>query len=282
MVIDEVVRTDVPISVKEYLYQKGLSRSIISGMKRSGIFVNDEPVTVRRMMADGDRIRLHLDESGSECIPPIDIPLNIVYEDEELVIVDKPTSMPTHPSRGNSLPTLANAVMARYGEGFVFRAITRLDRDTSGLVLIAKNAISASKLSAAMKSGEIKKRYEATVVGIPSPECGVIDAPIERESPDSIKRTVREDGKPSLTEYRVVRKREGESDLEILLHTGRTHQIRVHMAYIGHPLKGDFLYGVRNDVGYSLRCMTLTFPHPCDGRIITVRADECRSRSSDE
>lgn len=280
MVIEETVRTETPISVKEYLYNKGFSRSIISGMKRAGIYVNDETVTVRCILNDGDKIRLHLDEGGSENIPAIDIPLTVVYEDDELVIVDKPTAMPTHPSRGNSLPTLANAVMARYGEGFVFRAITRLDRDTSGLVLIAKNAISASKLSAAMKSGEIKKRYEATVVGIPSPECGVIDAPIERESPDSIKRTVREDGKPSVTEYRVIRKRESESDLEILLHTGRTHQIRVHMAYIGHPLKGDFLYGVRTDEGYKLRCVSLSFTHPLDGRLFTVCTEEYRDTAT--
>jgi len=182
--------------------------------------------------------------------------------------------MPTHPSRGNSLPTLANAIIAMKGSDFVFRAITRLDRDTSGIVLIAKNPIAATRLSSAMKNGQFTKKYVCTVVGIPDPPKGIISAPIEREEPDSIKRTVREDGKPSVTEYRMLNNNGSCSVCEVIPRTGRTHQIRVHMAYIGHPLLGDFLYGERLEAGYRLRCRYLSFPHPSDGHITEIIAPD--------
>ena len=200
------------------------------------------------------------------------IPLRILYEDDELLAVDKPTNMPTHPSKGNNLPTLANAVMGMYGGNFVFRSVNRLDRDTSGIVIIAKNQMSAGKLSELMKAGKFRKEYECIVDGVPNPPIGIINQPIEREHEGSIKRIVRPDGKRAVTEYRVIGELGERSRCRIILHTGRTHQIRVHMAYIGHPLSGDFLYGKRAESEYFLRCVSISFPHPKTGENLTIKA----------
>ncbi len=256
--------------LREYLPRLGLSVTLIRKIKHAGIFVDGEACTVRKFIKNGAKITLVLPNEKSDGIPPIDIPLNVVYEDEWLLIVDKPKNMPTHPSRGNSLPTLANAVMAKYGGDFVFRSITRLDRDTSGLVLIAKDANTANLLSQEIKSGRVYKRYVALVSGIPEKEHDIIDAPIRREAEGSMKRVVAPDGKNALTEY-FVKKIQGENALlDVVLHTGRTHQIRVHFAYIGHPLLGDFLYGERSDDGYFLRCSELKFPHPHTKEILDI------------
>lgn len=256
--------------LKDYLIKKGLSRTIIKKAKTDGIFVNGEKVTVRKVLRSGDKVRLILPMGSSESIEPINIPINIVYEDDYVLVVDKPTNMPTHPSKGNSLPTLANAVMARMGKDFVFRAVNRLDRDTSGLVLIAKDAHTASKLSLQIKERQIIKKYLALVEGIPDVEQGIINAPIRRESENSVKRMVAEDGKEAITEYNLIEKRDGGSLLEVTLHTGRTHQIRVHLSYLGHPLIGDFLYGKRSDNGYFLRCHYLEFKHPITSENIII------------
>ena len=190
-----------------------------------------------------------------------------------MLAVDNPTNMPTHPSKGNSLPTLANAVMAKYGGDFVFRAVNRLDRDTSGIVLIAKDELSAYRLSESMKSGKFVKKYEAVISGCPEKKKGIIDAPIRRESEGSTRRIVAPDGKRAVTEYRVIKELSGNAVCEIRLHTGRTHQIRVHMAHIGHPLVNDFLYGKRGDEPYSLRCVELCFSHPKNNSKITIRTE---------
>ncbi len=220
-------------------------------------------------MNNGDLVEISLPKEVSEGIPPMDIPLEIVYEDDYIIVVNKPKNMPTHPSKGNNLPTLANAVMARYGGDFVFRAITRLDRDTSGLVLIAKDAISANRLSTEIKRGRIHKKYIALVERVPEKEHGIICAPIRRERDGEIKRVVAPDGKEATTEY-FVKEIIGENALcEVILHTGRTHQIRVHFAHIGHPLLGDFLYGTENDEGYKLTCTELGFHHPATNEYVT-------------
>ncbi len=256
--------------LREFLDKKGLSKTIVKRAKLGGLFVSGEAVTVRRVLKIGELVAVKLFEKEEEKITPVDIPINVVYEDEYIMVVDKPTNMPTHPSRGNSLPTLANAVVARMGSDFTFRAINRLDRDTSGLVLIAKDPFSASRLSQALKNGEFSKKYTALVKGIPKDTHGIIDAPVRREFEASMKRVVSADGKRALTEYDLLEVRGEDSVLEVTLHTGRTHQIRVHLAYIGHPLVGDFLYGVREDCGYFLRCNKLSFPHPISGKTIKI------------
>lgn len=251
----------------------GLSVTLVKKVKYGGVFINGQNVHMRATVHGGDTVEVILPSEDNSEIKPIPMPLDIVYEDEWMIAVNKPSGMPTHPSRGNSLPTLAEGIMAYFSQkSFVFRSVNRLDRDTSGIVLIAKDTVSAAKLSSGMKRGEFEKTYVAILSGVPTPENATVDAPIERECADSIKRTVRVDGKRALTEYKVIRRlADGNSLCEIKLHTGRTHQIRVHMAYIGHPLVADFLYGERIDgKSYKLHAKTLSFIHPITNERITL------------
>ena len=261
-----------PITMKDYLRHRGLSVTLVKRAKYGGIHLNGEVVTVRAEVNLGDLIEIYAEDNVSEGIPPMDIPLTVLYEDDDILAVDKPTDMPTHPSKGNNLPTLANAVMGYYGGDFVFRSVNRLDRDTSGIVIIAKNQFSAGALSSTMKKGLWNKKYHALVSGIPTEKSGVIDAPIERVEEGNIKRMVREDGKRAITEYSVIEEYEKDCLCELHLLTGRTHQIRVHMAHIGHPLVSDFLYGTPSDKEYYLRCKEISFPHPRTGETIIIKA----------
>lgn len=261
-----------PMCLKDYLRHIGLSVTLVKKAKYGGLFLNGKVVTVREEINEGDRLEIFLAEEKSEAIEPMEIPLTILYEDDDILAVDKPTNMPTHPSKGNNLPTLANAVMGYYGGNFVFRSVNRLDRDTSGIVIIAKNRISANALSASMKKGLWEKKYHALVRGIPTESNGIIDAPIERVEEGNIKRQVRPDGKRAITKYCVLESYEDSSLCEITLLTGRTHQIRVHMSYIGHPLVSDFLYGIPSDKEYFLRCKEIKFPHPKTNEIIVIRS----------
>ena len=262
----------MPTDMKSFLYSNGLSVTLVKKAKYGGILLNGVAVTVRATVNVGDKIEIFLEEQKSEGIPPMDIPLKVLYEDEDILAVDKPTNMPTHPSKGNNLPTLANAVMGYYGGNFVFRSVNRLDRDTSGIVIIAKNKIAASALSSSMKKGFWHKKYHALVEGCPKNIEGRIDAPIERVEEGNIKRMVRPDGKRAITDYKVVESYGDSSLCEIALLTGRTHQIRVHMSYICHPLVSDFLYGTESDKEYYLRCIEISFPHPKTGKELTIRA----------
>ena len=260
--------------IKDFLRIKlSLSMTLIKKVKFGGVSVNGEVVTMRKLLSAGDLVEVRLPKEDSEFVTPVNEPLTVLYEDEYILLVDKPINMPTHPSKYNSLVTLANLVRAYVGEEFVFRAITRLDRDTSGIVLIAKDQISADALSREMKEGKIEKTYTAILQSTPSESSGIIDAPIEREAPDSIKRIVREDGKSAVTKYKVTELLpDGRAVCEVTPITGRTHQIRVHMAYIGCPLENDFLYGNRGEGTYSLRCTALSFIHPKTNKKITVKA----------
>ena len=262
---DKVSNINGEMKIRDYLKNRlGLSTSLIGKVKYGNVHLNGTEVHMRAMVKDGDVIDVALPEEESENIEPMDIPLDIIYEDEYILAVNKPINMPVHPSRGNSLPTLANAVRAYIGHPFVFRAINRLDRDTSGIVLIAKDRLAGAKLYARMKEKKFDKVYIAKIKGIPEESHGFINAPIAREEEGSIKRVVRDDGKESLTEYEIISTDDcGNAIAKVIPHTGRTHQIRVHMAHIGHPLINDFLYGERNDgLTYDLHCASLSFTHP--------------------
>ncbi len=242
------------------------SRLLPELKRRGGILLDGVNVTVRERVNSGQTIMLKIsEEKPSENVVPVELPIHVIYEDEDVLAVSKPKDMPIHPSAYNYDNTLGNAVMYYYrGENFVFRPITRLDRDTTGIVLIAKNKLSATVMSEDMKEGRIKKSYLALLSVCPGADSGNINAPIGR-CPDSvIKRRVREDGKEALTEYEIVEKRADKSAVALVRPiTGRTHQIRVHMAHIGCPLKYDYLYGKEiSGKTLFLHCTAVSFPHP--------------------
>ena len=267
---------DAGKNVGELLKRKlSVSARLLPELKRSGgILLDGKNVTVREKVAAGQVLAIVIsEEKPSENVVPMNLPVHVIYEDEDLIAVSKPKDMPVHPSAHNYDNTLGNAIMYYYkGENFVFRPITRLDRDTTGIVLVAKNKLSATVMSEDMKEGRIKKSYLALLSQIPKDDVGVVDEPIAR-CPDSvIKRMVSPDGKSALTEYEIIEKRADKSAVALVRPiTGRTHQIRVHMAHIGCPLKYDYLYGeeIRGKTLF-LHCTAVTFPHPVTREEMTI------------
>ena len=207
---------------------------------------------------------------------PTALPLDIVYEDEDLFVLNKPAGMPVHPSQGHYDDTLCNALafyLQGQGDRFSAHAVGRLDRDTSGLVLFARHELSSCKLSAAMRDRQIHREYRAICTGI-LPESGTIDAPIARAHGSTIERMISADGDPAVTHFRRLDCANGYSLAAVRLETGRTHQIRVHMKHIGHPLPGDFLYNPDYSVirRQALHSWQLSFPHPMTGAYLTFTA----------
>ena len=268
---------DGECKIRDYLKNHlGFSTSLIAKVKYGGVCLNGDVVHMRAIVKNDDEITVDFPTEESENITPKDMPLDILYEDEYLLAVNKPKNMPVHPCRGNHLPTLAEGVRAYLGKPFVFRAVNRLDRDTSGIVLIAKSQLAAAKMCVAMQKKHFEKTYIAIVSGMLEKESGVINAPIEREAEGNIKRIVTPIGKESITEYKVIGKTaDNNSIVNVKAITGRTHQIRVHFAYIGHPLVDDFLYGERtsDEKTYTLHCTEITFPHPKDNKPITINCE---------
>ena len=247
--------------LRDFLSQKGFSRHILVGMKAysDSLLLNGERPFLNRVLQTGDTLAVTLrDEVSSEKIPPVELPLSILYEDEDIVVFNKPSGMPVHESRNHLGDTLSNFAAYHIGENTAFRAVYRLDRDTSGAVLVAKNELAASKLA-----GKIKKDYYA-IVGGKIEGDGVIDAPIARCSDSIIKRRVYEGGEKAVTQYSVISSNENASLVKCNLLTGRTHQIRVHFEYLGHPLLGDDLYGgeCEHISRQALHCRDIYFTHP--------------------
>lgn len=255
-----------------------ISTNLIKDLKKykEGIQVNGEHRRVVDFVAKGDILKITIRDTASENIVPTDIPLDIVYEDEDVLVINKLPNMPTHPSMGNYENSLANGVMYYYkskGEERVFRAVNRLDKDTSGLMAVAKNSYIHARLGEEIQKKELKRKYMCIVCGDVEHD-GTVDAPIRRADGSVINRIVAPDGQRAVTHYRVI-KRYGEYTLlEMKLETGRTHQIRVHMAYIGHPLVGDWLYGTE-DHNIAKRQMLhscyLCFTHPITGQIMEFK-----------
>ena len=243
--------------------------------KENGILLNGVRVTVRATLHAGDVLSLAVeDEKSNDAVLPRPLPLSMLYEDEALAVALKPADMPTHPSHGHFEDTLANALAFRYKDTpFVFRAITRLDRETSGAVLIARDAVSAHRLSLAMRKGEIGKSYFALVYGS-LPETGRISLPVRRKEGSVILRETHEEGAPAETLFRTLATNGTHSLVAVFPRTGRTHQIRLHLSAIGHPLLGDCLYGREGD-GFPrtlLHAARLSFPHPTSGDPLCVFA----------
>ena len=260
-----------------------LSTGTLTLLKNSptGITVNGTRVTVRYRLKAGDVLELDLadkPETGTSEIIPKKLPVSIIFEDDDIIAADKPAGMPTHPTHGHLDDTLANALAYRAqkrGEPFVFRTANRLDRNTSGIVLLAKNRLASSRLFEEMKSDRIHKTYAAVTVGVPDPQDGSVNAPIARADAGILMRVVRDDGAPSVTGYRTMSvSKDGRYALVAIEPlTGRTHQIRVHMSHIGCPLLGDFLYGEEcPDVieRHALHAARLEFTHPMTGQLMRL------------
>lgn len=306
------------LTVKEFLRKEvAASSRIITKMKQrgDGILVNGNRVTVRCIMKTGDILDLNCEDTPlSGYSPPREFEseersfyendgllplLDIIYEDDDILCVNKPPNMPTHPSRHHFNDTLANMTAAYYkkiGRYFLFRAANRLDADTSGLVLIAKDKLSSYRLNMAIKDGKIEKTYLAVVRGninninvaavndrLSEKDGGfefraetavyIINAAIRRESDGSQKRIVAADGDLSETRFKILYSGDNYSTLEVYPITGRTHQIRVHLAELGYPITGDTLYGEKNhDIArQALHSSGLRFKHPHTGKLLDLK-----------
>lgn len=258
-----------------------LSRRMITGIKkRDGIFLNGSHAMTNEKVKTGDIVSVDISKEESQDIEPQDIPIDIVFEDHDLLIINKQPGIVVHPTKGHPEGTLSNAVMYHFrsrGEDSIVRLVNRLDRDTSGLIIIAKNQFCHQAMAKQLEAGQVKKIYMAVVHGSFENDEGIIDLPIDRPSWESIKREVTKSGQNAVTHYRVVEKLKDAALLQIRLETGRTHQIRVHMSHIGHPVVGDTLYGTSDDTELILRqalhAYTLEFYHPRSGQKLSVKAD---------
>ena len=259
------------LRIEQFLRHQGYSYQNITQLKKmpESILKNGVWEYMRSLLATGDILTVHIQENeSSPNIPPVELPLSIIYDDEDILVVNKPAGMPIHPSLNNYENSLANGLMWYYteqGKPFIFRCANRLDRDTSGLTVIAKHLISSSILSSMGARHEIKREYLAIVRGSVTLPSGTIDAPLARTGSSMIERKVDfKHGERAVTHYKVVEEKNGHSLVSLILETGRTHQIRVHMQYLGFPLVGDYLYNP--DMEYihrqALHSWKLSFIHP--------------------
>ena len=276
----QITENEQNTTVLDFLRKKGFSRHILSSMKadKEALTRNGQRIGGREHLLAGDHFRVRLLETiDSDGIVPVSMPLSILYEDEDILVINKPADMPVHPSIGNYTNTLANGVTAYLdakGEHSPFRCINRLDRDTSGALILAKNAFSAAVLSTQMRNRQIRRTYLAVVEGI-TPPNGTISAPISRVDDSVIERHVDLlHGEPAVTHYERLETKNEHSLLEIHLETGRTHQIRVHMGYIGHPLPADYLYHPEYDCfkRQPLHSLQLEFRHPVTDKSMCLLA----------
>lgn len=276
----QITENEQGTTVLDFLRKKGFSRHILSSMKadKEALTRNGQRIGGREQLLAGDHFRVRLLETvDSDGIVPVSMPLSILYEDEDILVINKPADMPVHPSIGNYTNTLANGVAAYLDakdEHSPFRCINRLDRDTSGALILAKNAFSAAVLSTQMRNRQIKRTYLAVVEGI-TPPNGTISAPISRVDDSVIERHVDFlHGEPAVTHYERLETKNEHSLLEIHLETGRTHQIRVHMGYIGHPLPADYLYHPEYDCfkRQPLHSLQLEFRHPVTDKSMCLLA----------
>ncbi len=266
-----------PLPVSRFLKQKGFSSQNLVQLKKDpdAVTANGVPCFMNHVLQPGDTLTLHIREDhSSEKIPPVNLPLHIVYEDADLMVINKPAGMQIHPSMNNYYNSLANA-LAYYFEQqncpFIFRCINRLDRDTSGLTIVAKHYVSAGMLSAMIANkaaSGITREYLGVVKGSVQPLEGTITAPLGRKEGSIIERTVDfENGESAVTHYKVLDEKNGHSLVSLILETGRTHQIRIHMKYLGYPLIGDYLYNpdMEHIKRQALHAWKLSFYHPITG-----------------
>ncbi|MFD1360150.1 RluA family pseudouridine synthase [Lentibacillus salinarum] len=262
---------------QEHKFSKRLIKHVIHG--GGTIRVNGSEATAVCKLTAGDVLTVTFpEEKKGAMMTPEKIPLDIVYEDDAVLVINKPPGRATIPSYIHASGTIANGVLAHYEEQglpYTFHIVTRLDRNTSGIMLVAKHRWSHSMLSEAQKSGKIERAYDAVVQGRLQPQKGTINAPIGRKDGSIIERTVRNDGKNAITHYTVLTETAEHTRVHVRLETGRTHQIRVHFSHIGHPLAGDDLYGgsISTISRQALHCHHVSFEHPMTGERMTFTAD---------
>lgn len=280
--IDYIIDEDsAGLRVEQFLRRKRYSGQNLSEIKRmpKSILVNGVHYYMRQELSKGDHLQVRICETqNSEKIPPTKLPLDIIYEDEDLLVLNKPAGMPIHPSLNNYTNSMANALAYYFqsqGKPFIFRCCNRLDRDTSGLTIVSKHLVSGSILSDMTKYREVHREYLAIARGSVTPSEGTIQAPLGRKEGTIIERTVDwEHGEDAVTHYKVVKEANGHSLVSLRLETGRTHQIRIHMKYLGYPLIGDYLYNP--DMKYmtrqALHSHHMEFTHPITGEHMSFTA----------
>ncbi|MGO4109338.1 RluA family pseudouridine synthase [Paenibacillus sp. YAF4_2] len=285
-VSEEMAGKDVRTVLERKL---GVSRTLLSKLKLTefGITINGVRAYTTAKVAAGDLVAIRMEEETSDDIMPQEMPLRIVFEDEYLLIVNKPAGIVVHPTHGHYTGTLANGIVQHWqvrGEKVRFRPVHRLDEDTSGLVAIAKNPYIHQQLSEQLQAGTIMKLYCAYVYGSPDPADGTVDAPIDRDPDEPHVRIVTPEGYPSVTHYKTVLVfgEDAAAKVRLKLETGRTHQIRVHMKHIGCPLIGDQMYGPKTSGNQewestagrqALHAETLGLTHPMTKQWMEWTAD---------
>lgn len=237
--------------VDAILRSHGLSTSAIrrSKHREHGLLVDGEDIYTSYLVHAGQVVSILADDRASSDIVPNEGPVDILYEDDDLLVADKPAGLAVHPCAGSWEDSLGARLVHYYrqiGLQADFHPVHRLDKGTSGLMVVAKHPAAQHILTKQLHTGGFHRTYLAVCEGCPSPSCGVIDAPLGRSDDSYIRQEVRPDGKPARTHYQVLEEHGRFSLLNLVLETGRTHQIRVHMAYLGHPLAGDFLYGTED------------------------------------
>lgn len=269
------------LKIKYFLHRQGYSRQLLARLKKQpgSILVDGHPRYMNECLSSGEVLTVHIiEDQVSEKILPVNLPLNIIYEDEDIIVVNKSAGMPTHPSINNYDNSLANALAYYFqsqNESFVFRCTNRLDRDTSGVTVISKHLLSSGILFNMAVRHEIDREYLAIVKGYGLPDSGTICAPLGRKPGSIIERTIDfENGEPAVTHYRVLKQENGYSLISLHLETGRTHQIRIHMKYIGYPLIGDYLYNpdMSRIHRQALHSYKMSFKHPVTGKQMTFTA----------
>ncbi len=252
----------------------GVSYGQFASLKmREGMRVNGVPVHANYILRTGDRVEVAIEETGSSLAEPVAGEVDVRYEDDALMILNKPAPLACQSSSRNAAPALENFLMARYGAGFVFRPLNRLDKGTSGLMCAAKNAHAYQLMQKTLHTGDYLRQYLAVVCGRLE-GSGVVDAPIAKEDAASVRRVVDyEKGKPAVTRWESQGIFGDYSLVRLTLETGRTHQIRVHMAHLGHPVAGDFLYGMELAClpgRFALHSARIRLTHPMTGEVLEI------------
>ncbi len=265
---------------------EGLSRSAAQKLIEDALVLrNGKPGKKNDKLNIGDTVSYEIPEPKAVDIVPKEIPLDIVYEDDDLLVINKPKGLVVHPAAGHQDDTLVNGLLYTLGDdlsginGELRPGIVhRIDKDTSGLLAVAKNDLAHTVLASQLKDHSMARTYEAIVCGVLKEDSGTVDAPIGRHPSDRKKMCVTQrNSKPAVTHWEVIRRYRGYTHIRCKLETGRTHQIRVHMAYIGHPILGDTVYGRKKpELGQSSQCLhagVLCFAHPRDGHPVMVFAE---------